>query len=520
MNICITTGIKRYFNYRLLFLSLLLCIPVSAHDFGKLRVHSHGLWGLSSYQQLRHQVISLPFYALRPMRAGPLIRQAHHYGILDIDVPLPAGLDIDYQVCGEDLPGPSIRQAVACTVNDGGRGNTDPNQVGFSTQGRELMALRLGNPNGYRVMVITQQHGNEPAATEAALSVARWLAMGFGQSVQQILRRLDIVMLLRANPDGGEPDPRACAIDPEPGMVLDKDCALTRQNVDPSAGGAFTENSEADFVGVVGRGYDLNRYHYAGLEQPIRPVETQAMVAAVLAFRPEVVLDLHGDLQKTDCQLDMSSIQAGAVLGSLPTVACLAEDEADDFRLLSPYADAEPGSEHEFVVQSLAVNVMAKIASVFQGSVGRFSQLQLDAGHVSTGATGHYQQLGVAVAGWETVNFSKDLRADVVAVAAGKPVIGVNLGLPQPELLKKQIWLNRIALFEALSSLAEFAQQAPTSGGDFCDYPLAQGLRANLPAKYWGPQATDGEKLIPIAPGIGLPLYVSGNCPDNPESTK
>lgn len=172
---------------------------------------------------------------------------------------------------------------------------------------------------------------------------------------------------------------------------------MIRQNVDPTAGGGFTSNSEADFSGIVGRGYDLNRYHHVGLEFPIRPVENQAMVAVALAFQPEVILDLHGDLHKTDCQLDFASVQPGQVLGLLPTAECVEPNLADDFRLLSPFADAQVDSTQEYIVKNLAVNVMKRTEEIFEGSVGRFSQLQLGSGNINSGASTSYQVIGAGV---------------------------------------------------------------------------------------------------------------------------
>lgn len=119
--------------------------------------------------------------------------------------------------------------------------------------------------------------------------------------------------------------------------------------------------------------------------------------------------------------------------------------------------------------------------------------------------------------GWETVNLSLELRADVAAVVNGQPVISINPGLPEFSLLKRQILINRVALIEALQSLAHFTDNEPTDGADFCDFPLASGVQVNLPEKYWGAEATEGSVLVPISPAIGVPLFISGNCPDNPQ---
>jgi len=60
-----------------------------------------------------------------------------------------------------------------------------------------------------------------------------------------------------------------------------------------------------------------------------------------------------------------------------------------------------------------------------------------------------------------TQGISKDICADVVAVAAGEAVVSVNPGLPGPRLLRRQTLINQLALKTALSTLAEFAEQGP-----------------------------------------------------------
>ena len=490
--------------------------PPTIAEHGRGVEHApYALQQLSTYRQLQRRLASIEQAAQGRIVVGPLIKNSDNQGLVDIDIPLDMTLDINTGVCGSEGQA-SIRDAVICTVAEGQAGNREPANIGYSTQGRALLAARLGNPEGMRVLIITQQHGNEPAATEAVLKVLRWLSRPNVRPVEEILERLDIVVIARANPDGGEFDPRRCTIDPAIGAIIDSDCAFIRQNVDPLAGGAFAANSDLDFAGVVGRGYDLNRYHHVDLDKPIRPVESQAMVAAVLAFRPDVMLDLHGDLSKTDCELDFGSIAPGQVLGLLPTAECLQPDNKAERRLLSIFANATIDSPEELLVQHLGVSVMRATDKKFKGSVGRFSQLQLGAGVVSGGGSGGYVGLGIASGGWETLSISKDIRADVMAVAAGEPVVSVNPGLPDPRLLQRQIRINRLALKTALSTLADYDEQGPDTASDFCNYPLASGLLVELQAKYWAEGATAGQVLIPIAPAIGLPLLISGNCPDNP----
>jgi len=510
-------------NLPLLLQSSIICLSITCSaivnadtlEKNNERTLTRALNRLSTYQELETKIARIARHSRNEIHFGALIENSDNQGLINIDLPLPAQLNINHNVCGENVS-PTIRAAMICTINDGGRGNTEPSFIGRSTQGRELLAVRMGNQEGTKVMVITQQHGNEVASTEAALKVIKWLSVSRGKGVQNILASLDILMLIRANPDGGEPDPLNCAIDPATGTIITEDCALIRQNIDANAGGGFMSNSEADFIGVVGRGYDLNRYHHVGLNSPIRPLETQAMVAATLAFQPKVILDLHGDLHKTDCQLDYTSIIPGAILGSLPTSDCLTPELPEDFRLLSPFADANAGSAEEFLIQSLSANIMRNVEERFQGSAGRFSQLQFGAGNINSGSTASYNLIDAAAGGWETVNFSEDIRADVIAVVQGQPVIGFVSGLPDPQLLRKQIKINSFALLSVLKNLAQYSEQPPTDGGDFCDFPLVSGLIANLPEKYWGESATNGSQIVPIAPEIGLPLFISGNCPDNP----
>ncbi|MGJ8694215.1 MAG: M14 family zinc carboxypeptidase [Thalassotalea sp.] len=467
---------------------------------------------LSSYRQLEWQLRLIDRWSRTNINTGPLILNGDNDGLIDIDVSLNPYLPINTQVCGEAST-PTIREAILCTNNDNLGGNTDLSKVGYSTQGRTLLAAQLGNPEGTRVLVITQQHGNEPAGTEAAMYALRWLSFSRQQSAKNILDKLNILVIVRANPDGGEPNPRACEMNPATGSVISKDCAMIRENVNPAAGGGFQANTEAGFSGVVGHGYDLNRYHFVDLLNPIRPVETQAMVATALAFQPEIILDLHGDLHKTDCVIDYTSINPGQVLGQLPTANCYQDDQPADQRLISMFADAVFSSDAEHLAQSLAVNVMEKVAGRFDGSVGRFSQIQLGSTDLSIGSPANYQLIGAINSGWETANFSSDVRADVIGFYNFAPEIGVNVGLPDASLLRKQIRINKVALIEALSSLADFKDNAPTDGNNFCDYPLATGLQVELQAEMWGPLATEGEVTIPMSPLLGIPQIVSGNCP-------
>ena len=74
-------------------------------------------------------------------------------------------------------------------------------QTGTSGEGRPIWLARLGKPGNPAVMIITQQHGNEPHGTEAALDLIRKLASG-GSFSKQVLANLQVLFIPRVNPDG------------------------------------------------------------------------------------------------------------------------------------------------------------------------------------------------------------------------------------------------------------------------------------------------------------------------------
>ena len=119
--------------------------------------------------------------------------------------------------------------------------------AGSSQAGVPLEALLLSRPATSarpRVLLVGQQHGDEPAGSEALLVIARELAQG---SLAGLLDRIDVVILLRANPDGAAASRRGTA-----------------------------------------SGIDANRDHLL-----LRTPEAQAQAQLVREFNPVVVVDAH-----------------------------------------------------------------------------------------------------------------------------------------------------------------------------------------------------------------------------------
>jgi hypothetical protein len=120
--------------------------------------------------------------------------------------------------------------------------------VGKSQEGREIPLLLLSSNSTFdaknpTVLILGQQHGNEPAGGEAALALAEQLITQH----RSVLDRVNILILPRANPDGAQ-----------------------------------------NFVRATANGLDVNRDHLL-LQTP----EAQAIAATALRFAPQVVMDLH-----------------------------------------------------------------------------------------------------------------------------------------------------------------------------------------------------------------------------------
>ncbi len=132
-------------------------------------------------------------------------------------------------------------------LRHGGRHGTRIEAVdaGRSQRDEPLQALRFTRGEGRpAVLLIGQQHGDEPAGAEALMVVAQQLAR---ERAGDVLDRIDVVVLPRANPDGT----------------------------------AWNTRVAAD-------GHDINRDHLL-----LRTPEAQAVAALKRGFKPVVVVDVH-----------------------------------------------------------------------------------------------------------------------------------------------------------------------------------------------------------------------------------
>ncbi|WP_315119197.1 M14 family metallopeptidase [uncultured Clostridium sp.] len=161
-------------------------------------------------------------------------------------------------------------------IEKSSKGAMELTVAGKSNQGRDIYLAKVGN-GPKSVMVITQQHGNEPLGTEAALEVLKFLSTG-NKNVQDILKEVTVYIVPRVNVDGTE--------------------LHHRYNVDPTA-------PKVNYA-VEGVGYDMNRWHWQNWEDsplykkdggktyPTNPVpEAVAVLNAYKEIKPEWVIDLH-----------------------------------------------------------------------------------------------------------------------------------------------------------------------------------------------------------------------------------
>jgi hypothetical protein len=161
--------------------------------------------------------------------------------------------------------------------------------IGTSQEGRSIPMALLGahgviDQSLPTVLVIAQQHGNEPASGEAALALAQQLS---GPQAK-LLDRVNVVVVPRANPDGAE-----------------------------------------QFVRTTRSGIDINRDHLL-----LRTPEARAIAHLTVRYGPHVVLDLHeftvagrwvdkfAAMQKYD-----ALIQAASVSNLDPSISAAAQHD-------------------------------------------------------------------------------------------------------------------------------------------------------------------------------------------------
>ena len=156
-----------------------------------------------------------------------------------------------------------VRRALARVARDS-HGRVRLGVIGRSNEGRALRLASVGR-GPTRLLFVTQQHGDEPLGTPAAVRMLWSLGVPSTSWHRWLLSRVTIDVVVQANPDGAVRN--------------------QRYNHDPAASGDYTE---------PGVGYDINRFH-----NPLTPIadnpvpESRAVLRLWHATQPAYVVDYH-----------------------------------------------------------------------------------------------------------------------------------------------------------------------------------------------------------------------------------
>lgn len=192
------------------------------------------------------------------------------------------------------------------------KGRIEIESIAKSTAGRDVWLAKIGDPANTPVLVVTQQHGNEPHGTEAALEIIGTIASGKGAGAA-ILDSLYVLVVPRVNPDGSELFTRGNA-DFDAPPRRSSDCFNADGSVDPARldqGRGVFSTGRFDADGNLQWSYDINRYHWPDWSQSwqivcnpgfggrhfdpdLNPVPEAVGVRAVYeAYGPIWVMDVH-----------------------------------------------------------------------------------------------------------------------------------------------------------------------------------------------------------------------------------
>ncbi|PCJ45186.1 MAG: hypothetical protein COA99_05330 [Moraxellaceae bacterium] len=449
---------------------------------------------LHTYDELVDELYEIERQSLGLINVGPLIKNGHNGGLINIDRKYSRADRIKYRIrprISNRIKDPTekhmerrttLRQSVVNTVlNDSvpTQGNVDLDKVGYSNFGKALMAARFGH-GPTKVVYITQQHGNEFIATEAAFDFLRDLAALPRHELRKMRRKISLLMIVRANPDGGEPDPERCQVG-TPFLPIGADpyeCAFYRFNIDSTAGLVDTEDS---FRGAAGYGYNLNRYHIPMLDSPIRPVENQAMVAAMKAFKPNYIMDLHGDVPKVTCEQDTSSTSV-VVPGLLFDVAC-DSSEGTTLNDISIRDMAEFHGNTDAIAQHWSSEIINNLSHLDM-QVGRHRQF------------GESEEIINTPGGYSLIEYNGQpvhtmlLEQRTLGHTADPIVVGFDFSTPEPSPnvnfalntvlgqsnFESGIEYNRAIMMEGLKVIVSQINEAPTDDGGYSLVPTDSGF--------------------------------------------
>ena len=184
--------------------------------------------------------------------------------------------------------------------------------IALTAGGRDVWLAKIGDASKPGVLVINQQHGDEPHGAEASIGIIKFLASDDPEA-QAILDELFVLIVPRMNPDGATYPDRGNGDLTAP-VRNSRDCFDDDGNLDPGVfdrgRGVFTDRFVND--GTLWH-YDMNRYHWpdwsqswqilcnpglAGTSVHFDPIESPVPEAAGVidaynVYQPIWVIDVH-----------------------------------------------------------------------------------------------------------------------------------------------------------------------------------------------------------------------------------
>lgn len=176
-------------------------------------------------------------------------------------------------------------------------------QAGESLEGRPLYSATVGEGER-KLMIVTQQHGDEPTGTEAAMQLLEWLS-GDSEAAQTLREQVTLTVMPRVNPDGFERWEGLVAGELDPETTIDP-----RRNAED---------------------IDLNRTWDSSevIDASLIP-EAIAVRQVIEATQPELILDYHNQNNYINAagELDTMSILWPTNDDVDPTVTATAQQAA------------------------------------------------------------------------------------------------------------------------------------------------------------------------------------------------
>lgn len=224
--------------------------------------------------------------------------------------------------------------------------------IGQTNEGRDLWYAETGT-GPTRLLYVTQQHGDEPLGTEAALKLLQNVGTSDSAWAREMRENVTLGIVVRANPDGGE--------------------RFQRYNHDPDCTGAFCQ---------PGAGFDINRWHDPALAPESNPVPEAAAVQRLFRADPyDVVVDVHhqgsyvagnGRQITTSIMWPTSPLASSDAVRRSKQVAVVAYDalERYGFAEVSQY----PGGSYEGIARnSFGIQGAGSLLVELRGDIGQKS---------------------------------------------------------------------------------------------------------------------------------------------------